>query len=58
MSERSAYTTNGAGWGGWRDWAYCPTGTAVCGLSIRFEGSQSGGDDTAMNGLRLHCCSL
>ncbi|WP_437830834.1 hypothetical protein [Sorangium sp. So ce1153] len=54
----TAYTTNGGGWGGWRDWAYCPTGTAVCGLSIRFEDSQGGGDDTAMNGLKLHCCSL
>ncbi|WP_437314543.1 hypothetical protein [Sorangium sp. So ce385] len=54
----SIHTTNGSGWGVWKDWGYCPVGTAVCGISIRFEGSQGRGDDTAMNGMRLHCCSL
>lgn len=47
-------------WGDWGDWNQCPNNTAVCGLQIQFEGSQGGGvfDDTAMNGIRLHCCDL
>jgi hypothetical protein len=48
----------GQGWGSWGGYASCPASSAVCGLSIRFEGSQGGGDDTAMNGLELLCCSL
>lgn len=53
----SIQASGGMGWGSWGDWAFCPVGTAACGLSIRFEGSQGGGDDTAMNGMRLHCCT-
>jgi len=48
----------GAGWGSWGNWTTCPNNTAICGLQIRFEGSQGGGDDTAMNGLKLDCCTL
>lgn len=51
-----ATAPGGAGWGSWSFWQSCPVNSAVCGLSIRFEGSQGGGDDTAMNGLRLYCC--
>jgi len=47
----------GQGWGSWLGWSSCPAQSAVCGLSIRFEGSQGSGDDTAMNGLELLCCS-
>jgi hypothetical protein len=54
----SIHTTNGHEWGYWRDWAYCPANTAVCGLSIRFESYRGSPDDTAMNALRLHCCQL
>jgi hypothetical protein len=53
-----ATAPGGQGWGQWSFWQSCPVNSAVCGLSIRFEGSQGGGDDTAMNGLRLYCCSL
>jgi len=35
----------------------CPPGTAVCGARGRFEGSVAGGDDTAMNGIEIACCS-
>lgn len=48
----------GMTWGDWGPWVFCPRRTAVCGLSIRFEDPQGDGDDTAMNGLRLHCCRL
>lgn len=43
-------------WGDWSPWQTCPAGKKVCGLSIRLEGQQDGGDDSAMNGLRLTCC--
>ncbi|TKD09490.1 hypothetical protein [Polyangium fumosum] len=45
-------------WGSWSDFTECPAGTAICGLSIRFEDSQGGGsgDDTAMSGLKIACC--
>lgn len=43
-------------WGDWYQARTCPNNTAVCGLSVRFESAQGSGDDTAMNGLRLHCC--
>lgn len=50
---------NGAPWGTWTDWNYCPAGSAACGLSIRVEANQgTNRDDTAMNGLRLYCCTL
>lgn len=36
----------------------CPVDTAVCALSIRVEDPQVKEDDTAMNGLALHCCKI
>jgi len=45
-------------WGTWGNFTECPAGTAVCGLSIRFEASQAGGDDTAMSGLKIACCAF
>jgi hypothetical protein len=48
----------GQGWGDWTGYQTCPLGTAVCGLSIRFENNQgTNADDSAMNGLQLHCCT-
>jgi hypothetical protein len=52
------HAPGGQGWGSWLNWAACPAQSAVCGLAVRFEESQGGGDDTAMNGLELGCCSL
>lgn len=45
-------------WGDWWGWKYCPQYTYVCGVNVRIEWDQGGGDDTAMNGIRLVCCSL
>lgn len=52
------HAPGGQTWGSWSTWKQCPSGTAVCGLRSRFESSQGGGDDTAMNGLELKCCNL
>lgn len=30
----------------------------VCGAQTRFEGNQEGGDDTALNGIKLRFCPL
>jgi hypothetical protein len=49
--------SNGAPWGTYGDWAVCPTGQAVCGMEIRFEDDQGDGDDTALNGVHLVCCT-
>ncbi len=45
-------------YGDWGPWTSCPSDSAVCGLSVRVEGPQGSDDDTAMNGMRLICCSL
>ena len=45
-------------WGSWGAWATCPAGSYVCAAQVRIEGDQGWGDDTAMNGIRLKCCSL
>jgi hypothetical protein len=45
-------------WGSWNDWQSCPPNSAVCGFAIQLEDRQGNGDDTAMNGMRLYCCSL
>ena len=47
--------------GTWNATKSCPAGHNVCGISVRFESSQGGGDgngedDTALNAVRLHCC--
>ncbi|KXZ52423.1 hypothetical protein GPECTOR_9g467 [Gonium pectorale] len=43
-------------WGDWTGYTYCPGETYVCGLQVRVE--SPGGDDTALNGLRIACCSF
>ncbi|CAF3358010.1 unnamed protein product, partial [Rotaria sp. Silwood2] len=45
-------------WGKWKDEAACPEGSAICGISSKYEKSQDSGDDTAMNGAFFKCCSL
>ncbi|CAF1174197.1 unnamed protein product [Rotaria sordida] len=50
--------SNGAPWGDWRLAASCPQWSAICGFRLKFEPSQGGGDDTAMNGAKFMCCSL
>lgn len=48
----------GRSFGSWSPYAACPANSAVCGIGARVEGRRGDGDDTAMNGLRLMCCSL
>ena len=50
--------SGGMSWGSWRSWHQCPDNTAICGIDSKFEGSQGGDDDTALNGVRLYCCNL
>lgn len=57
-NDGSALTaTNDGPWGSWRGRGNCGTGEAVCGVQIKYEAPQGVGDDTAMNGMLLHCCS-
>jgi hypothetical protein len=45
-------------WGTWYQERTCPEGTAVCGISVRTEASQGSKDDTALNGVKLKCCTF
>ncbi|KXZ48684.1 hypothetical protein GPECTOR_26g587 [Gonium pectorale] len=45
-------------WGTWNSYTYCPGESYICGIQVRVEGQQGSGDDTALNGLRIGCCSF
>jgi len=54
----STKTVENGYWGGWKGMKTCPDNTYVCGLETRVEGKQGGGDDTAMNGIKMKCCKF
>ncbi|MDX2019358.1 MAG: RICIN domain-containing protein [Deltaproteobacteria bacterium] len=47
---------NGVPFGDWRGEKTCGANRVVCGAQVRFEGNQGGGDDSALNGVKLACC--
>ena len=42
-------------WGSWKGMKMCPANQFIVGAQVRYEDSQGGGDDTALNGLKIYC---
>ncbi len=58
VAERTPVPDLGVRWGNWgtlKPWKMCPAGTYATGYAIEVESSVGNNDDTAMNGLKLHC---
>jgi hypothetical protein len=46
---------NWGNFGSWRPWKMCGGATFVTGYAMQVEGNQGGGDDTALNGVKIFC---
>lgn len=66
QADHTGYYLGGFGWvpfnwpnyGSWNATVSCGAGQAICGLRTQIELDQGGGDDTALNGLQISCCTL
>jgi len=55
LAGAGVLTSSQAPWGVWGSAALCPSGSLVTGFSVKEEPRQGGGDDTALNNVRLSC---
>ncbi|CAF3233701.1 unnamed protein product, partial [Rotaria sp. Silwood2] len=59
VSYMDLHAKNGGSQGEWKNGDSCNEGSAICGISSKFESPQGNNhDDTAMNGAFFKCCSL
>ena len=54
-SEINSRNGNWGNWGNWGNAVFCPRGQYVIGFQTKLESRQGGGDDTALNGIRVRC---
>lgn len=54
INEQEIFSKQGPH-GDWRETQYCPTGSYVSGINMKFEDSVGGGDDTATNAINVRC---
>jgi hypothetical protein len=50
-------TNNGGPWGAWGCWSDVCSDTGICGIETRIETDKTSGDETALNDVRMYCCS-
>ncbi|XP_063050532.1 vitelline membrane outer layer protein 1 homolog [Engraulis encrasicolus] len=59
FGHKVIFVDNGGSWGSWSGVRQCPPGTYATGFSLKVEKKLGpNGDDTALNGIMLHCTGL